>query len=812
MTARPGSTRFTLLVVDDQPANIEVLYRALAAHYRVLMATGGEQALALCRDDPPDLVLLDVVMPLMDGHEVCRRLKADPATSAIPVIFVTANDDASDEACGLELGAVDFIVKPISPVVVRARVKTHLELARSSALLEATLEATAEGLLVTDLNGQITLINQRFARMWKLPSGLRAETDQTRLLAFMLAQTLGEQALPQRSTGSGEYTTLALHGGRCFERYATPLQTHGKPSGQLLSFRDVTERWRAEQSLAELNASLESRIVVRTRELDQARQLAEAASQAKSDFLSNMSHEIRTPMNGVLGMAHLALQANPDPRQRDYLEKISQSGQHLLGIINDILDFSKIEAGKLELDPADLALREVFDSIAALQTDSARKKGLRLGFEIDPALSRPMRGDALRLRQVLLNYVGNAIKFSEAGDITVRAIGLQRSEAGMLLRFEVQDAGIGMSEAQAGHLFESFQQADASTTRRYGGTGLGLAICKQLATLMGGEVGVLSQPGKGSLFWFTAQVGWVATPAAGAAPAGCAAPAPEFDAARLHDSAILVVDDNPFNQQVASELLAARGARVTVANNGQEALDLLHQRAFDCVLMDVQMPVMDGLQATRHIRATVSLAATRVIAMTANARQEDRQKCLEAGMDDFITKPLQPDKLYAMVARWLLPHAESAMVQAAAPAATHVIAAAAASSVPTPVTTAGLAGDPEVIDLSILLASLNGEVDRVRKFAFMFVNAMPKTLTEIDAALAREDLTALGELGHRAKSSAATVGAMGMARLCQTLQQFKAGGSVAEARCTVVKMAPLLAQIVQQVDVAFGVPRFDSKG
>jgi len=794
----PQLAQSTLLLVDDQPVNIEVLYRALAGHHRVIMATSGEQALALCRDDPPDLVLLDVVMPEIDGHEVCRRLKADPATSTIPVIFVTAHSDPSEEARGLELGAVDFIAKPISPAVVRARVKTHLEFARSSALLAASLEATAEGLLVTDLNGYVSTINQHFSRMWRLPPAVRIETDEARLFAFMQAQMAEEQAPTQEThtgpalaaalPGSGKHSTIALRDGRFFERYATALHTNGKPSGRLLTFRDVTERRRAELALAELNASLEARVQTRTHELVQARKHAEAASQAKSDFLSNMSHEIRTPMNGVLGMTYLALETDPNPKQRDYLQKISQSGQHLMGIINDILDFSKIEAGKLELDPASFTIDGLFDGVASQQAGEARKKGLRLGFEIDPALSRPMRGDALRLRQMLLNYVGNAIKFSVAGDITVRATGLQRSDAGLLLRFEVQDAGIGMNEAEMARLFQPFQQADTSTTRKYGGTGLGLAICKQLAELMGGEIGVQSQPGQGSLFWFTAQVGWdTAAAVANLAPVGLL-PA---ELERIRNSTILVVDDNPFNQQVAQELLAARGARVSVANHGQEALHLLHQQRFDCVLMDVQMPVMDGLQATRQIRATASLADTRVIAMTANARDEDRRKCFEAGMNDFITKPLLPDRFYATVARWLVPQGVPQDVPQDAPAP---------EPMPTVFTQAQLAGDPEVIDLSILCTVLGGRVDKVRKFAFMFIDSMPKTLAEIDDALAREDLATLGALGHCAKSSAATVGALGMAQLCQALQHLKDGGDMEQARCIVVKMAPLLARIVLHVN------------
>jgi signal transduction histidine kinase/CheY-like chemotaxis protein len=433
-----------------------------------------------------------------------------------------------------------------------------------------------------------------------------------------------------------------------------PVSFDSKELASLVTAYNVQTAQRAEigARLQLLNDTLESRILERTHDLELALRRADAANQAKRDFLSNMSHELRTPMNGILGLSYLALQSNPEPQLRDYLRKIHDSGEHLLAIISDILDFSKIEAGRLELEESDFDLAHVFEGVADKTGHAAEAKGLKLAFEVDPLLSRPLRGDRTRISQVLLNYVENAIKFNAKGEVRVRAIRLECDDGRCLVRFEVVDSGIGMSDAQMSQLFQLFQQADMSTTRKYGGTGLGLAISKQLASLMGGEVGVDSAPGQGSTFWFTAMLSTGTDRPA--APVGVEPLAPSLaDGAAIQGARILLAEDNPINQEVVAALLEHVGATVCRAGNGQEALDALQRERFDCVLMDVQMPVMDGLEAVRRVRADPRVAAMPVLALTANASDADRQLCLAAGMDDFITKPIMPATFYAMLARWL---------------------------------------------------------------------------------------------------------------------------------------------------------------
>ena len=655
------------------------------------------------------------------------------------------------------------------------------------------VEQSPNTILITDLEGRIEYVNEAFTR----------ETGYTREEAIgMKAHDLGTELTP---TGTFDDLLKSLQAGKSWEgefinrhkddgiyvhrAHVAPIR---EPDGRVTHYlsiqEDITEKKRNIEELEHYRQHLEELVIERTSALAAAKDAAEVANRAKSAFLANMSHEIRTPMNAILGLTHLLKRDEQDAGQVDKLSRLDEAARHLLDIINDILDISKIEAGKLRLEHIELDLDQLLRNVCSLTAERLHAKGLELVVDMAPALSGKFAGDPTRLSQLLLNYVSNAIKFTDQGSIVIRARVEDQTSEDILVVFEVEDTGIGISRQNQSRLFQAFEQADSSTTRLYGGTGLGLAINRRLAEMMGGQVGVSSEPGKGSTFWFSARLGKISD-RVGLAVDGVLSgrrilladdlqasrdalvgmlqaqgaqvdavdsgkraidlalgldqgspydlilldwkmPEPDglevasmlassgrlaipivlmttvFDAQQLRQSGmisaiagtlvkpaapsmlrglfssegqavevksidpdcsnfdevvshqlgrarLLLVEDNPINQEVAKELLTSAGMQVELANNGREAVEMVSKRHYNLVLMDVQMPEMDGLEATRRIRAFSSQENLPIVAMTANAYEEDRRRCLEAGMNDHVAKPVDPETLYATLRKWL---------------------------------------------------------------------------------------------------------------------------------------------------------------
>ena len=672
------------------------------------------------------------------------------------------------------------------------------------AKLSLVASSTDNMVVITDAEGRIDWVNPAFVQR----TGYVLEEAKGRKPGQLL-QGAGtdRQVIARigRSLAKGDSVREEiLNYTRSGEPYWVSLQisairgSDGKVTQFVSVQSDVTERKRFEQEILEQKDALEDRVRDRTAELAHAKEIAEEAVRTKSAFVANMSHEIRTPLNAIIGLTYLSLQDSLPPSQRDRLSKIEQAGRALMGTINDILDFSKIEAGALVLESVPFTIAQVLENVDTMVGDAARAKGLTFAGHVEQDVPAWLVGDSVRLQQVLINIAGNAVKFTGQGEVRID-VRLQRTKGTWVeLEFNVRDTGIGLTPEQISRLFRAFSQADSSTTRLFGGTGLGLTISKHLVESMQGTISVKSVPQSGSVFTFTVRLGSMA----GFEHPKSNAPLMSSDAelhARLNGARILVAEDNEFNQQVVVELLERVGARVTLAHNGIVALARLDDSGpFDLVLMDVQMPDMDGYEATQVIREQEQTRDVPIIAMTANVTKEDRARCLDAGMNDFQPKPIRPDLFYQTVAQWIRPRqpAAEARLQDVLQAEALLDDAEVMPSPPTePV-------EPSVFDMNLVRTLAGGNEVIAQNLAKRYLQAARRAHSDMQAAGASGDFVAVGRVGHRLKSASAQVGAMSLATASIALERLGAmAGIIGNGEGThQAEAAELINQIGTLVD------------
>ena len=602
---------------------------------------------------------------------------------------------------------------------VSFRKKTEQQL----RMLSLAIEQNPNAIIISDSESRIEYVNDAFVQTTGYPLN-EAIGKKTGFFASgkTPAVTFAEMhaALVTGNAWKGRFYNRTRNGADLinFAHVSQIRDAEGRVTHYLSIQEDITEHV---ELAAEVNRSRA------------AKEIAEAANQAKSSFLANMSHEIRTPMNAIIGLTHLLREDFPTPRQSERLGKVADAADHLLGVINDILDISKIEAGRLELNPIDFRLAEVLANVSSLVIDRVKAKGLNFSASL-ANLPPLLHGDAMRLTQILLNYVGNAVKFTASGSITLLATVDEETADSVLARFTIRDTGIGIAPEQLSRMFEAFEQADSSTTRQYGGTGLGLRINRHLAQMMGGTVGVDSTAGVGSNFWVTVRLGRSTVtnvPSLHAVPSGeTAAKLSSYTGIR-----ILLAEDNPINQEVSLTLLRQLGIAADLAGDGAQALALATTNIYDLILMDMQMPEMDGLAATRAIRTLANYTTTPIIALTANAFDDDRQACLSAGMNAHIAKPVDPQNLYLTLLKWL-------------PAVPEVIVA-----------TAPQLDIPE-LDYPLGLKQLSGNARVYENLLKQFTAGAENDLGKLQQYLASAELDKARRLAHTLKGSAGTLGAL----------------------------------------------------
>ncbi|MBL8473177.1 MAG: PAS domain-containing protein [Rhodocyclaceae bacterium] len=742
-------------VDETMPPQAAGIIRAAIAEALEHGTSSGQQ---ICFELPRGTEWYELSTALKPGDAHPRRLMVLSRDVTERVAAQKALEAAQSESARLLQQADSSRLALLSLLEDQKRAEAELR-----KLTQAVEQSTAS-VVITDLDGSIEYVNRAF--LANTGYSLAEVTGQNpRLLKSGLTTpetyTAMWDALAAGLPWSGELINRRKDGEIYYEHAV--LAPVREPDGTMAHYvgvkTDITENKRILGELERHRHHLEELVATRTAELDAAKTAAEVASRAKSAFLANMSHEIRTPMNAIVGLTHLLQRDSAVPEQQERLAKIAESAGHLLNIINDILDISKIEAGKLNLDEIDFDLNGVVDSALDQVRPRAESKGLALVLDAAPGLPQRLKGDPTRLRQALINYLGNAVKFTARGSVTLGVRVEQHTEHDALLLFEVRDTGIGISASGLARLFRPFEQVDNSNTRHHGGTGLGLAITRSLAQLMGGETGADSEPGQGSRFWFTARLAYAAAKAPRESEALPGTNPEQILRGGCRGRRILVCEDNAFNQDVARDLLEHVGLVAEVAANGADALAMLERGSYDLVLMDMQMPLMDGLEATRRLRREPRNAALPVLAMTANAYREDRDACRAAGMNDFVTKPVDPALLYRTLAKWLAPAAAPAGGDEVAPRPT-AVPATPVTPVGSPNNAAGLTAAIHALpdmDAPRALAITRGNPLRFAHLLDRFVEQHAADVARMRALLAANDQAGVLRIAHGLKGAAGSL-------------------------------------------------------